>query len=152
MDSSSKDSSAVQGEVGSAGPSSAAQTNAVKELPTFSFDGEEYIGDILSKNVWRKAVQVDGELRWTDRSGTQVGELVPKNRTWKIRNYGSYMLLAPKEEIEEKTAESPAEFDAQAIMRDGNLYRLFTFFALMEWLILLLGLMTRSLKLCLNTQ
>lgn len=122
MDSSSKDSPALYGEPGSAGPSSAVHTDSVKELPTISFDEDEYIEDILSQNVWRKVVQVDGEWRWTDRSGAQVGELVSMDRTWKMRSYGSNMLLAPKEEIEEKTAEDPAEFDAQAMIKNDNLY------------------------------
>jgi hypothetical protein len=96
------------------------------EITSFKRD-DEYIRDILSKNIWRKAVQVDGELRWTDESGTQVGELVPTDRVWKMRSFGKYMLLAPKEEVEQNATDNLAEFDADVTKKNDNLYRLLPF-------------------------
>jgi hypothetical protein len=109
----------------SANPSSAVNSDPMKQAGTASFKrDDEYIRDILSKNIWRKAVQVDGELRWTDESGTQVGELVPTDGAWKMRSFGEYMLLAPEEEVEQNATDNLAEFDADAIKKNDNLYRL----------------------------
>lgn len=83
---------------------------------------DEYVHRIIDENVWRKAVHVDGELRWVNGSGG-IGDPVAFDRVWKMRSFGEYMLLAPKEEVEEPDIPRKIEnFDPKAIMADDTLY------------------------------
>lgn len=95
----------------------------VKEDPQ---DDAEYLRQLQAQNVWRKAVQVDGELRWCDDSGTRIGDLVPKDRPWKMHGYGTYMLLAPVDDKPDNESANRAveELDPQTVIRDANLYEL----------------------------
>lgn len=83
---------------------------------------DAYVHKVIAENVWRKAIHVDGEFRWVDNLGA-VGELVPTDRVWKMRSFGEYMLLSPKETTEEPDASTALEeFDPKAVMADDTLY------------------------------
>lgn len=82
---------------------------------------DAYVHKLLSENVWRKAIHVDGEFKWVDESGS-LGEPVSMDRTWKMRSFGQYVLLAPKDEAEgQNTLEDLENFDAEAVMADESL-------------------------------
>jgi hypothetical protein len=79
---------------------SSAGTDTADSVPSFSFVPMDHIREVESSSNWRKAIFVDGELRWTDNSGTEIGDLV-QGRGWKMRNFGNYMLLAPLDNEDE---------------------------------------------------
>lgn len=66
-------------------------------------------------------MHVDGQLRWTDESATELGDLVPMDRRWKYRSFGKYMMLAPMDDAKEESKDASANIDVQAIKDDPNL-------------------------------
>lgn len=56
---------------------------------------QQYLQDALAKNPWKKAVFVDGELRWLNNDGS-AGEMV-EPIPYHMRQYGDELLLCPKE-------------------------------------------------------
>jgi hypothetical protein len=65
-------------------------------VPNITFD-QEAVYEVIENSKWRKAFFIDGELRWATREGNGIGEQVSSDRTWKMRQIGDMIYLAPKE-------------------------------------------------------
>ncbi|KAH6696422.1 heterokaryon incompatibility protein-domain-containing protein [Leptodontidium sp. MPI-SDFR-AT-0119] len=64
-------------------------------VPHLSYD-EEGVYEVIDNSKWRKALFIDGELRWSTREGNGIGERVNHDQTWNMRQIGDVLYLAPK--------------------------------------------------------
>ncbi|KAF3035054.1 hypothetical protein E8E11_003636 [Didymella keratinophila] len=92
----------------------------VEVVPKLSWD-EQAVHEIIDGSKWRRAVMIDGELRWATQERNTIGRKVGDegDLTWKIRQLGDWFYLAPKE------AHEGAQEDVQA----ANNKRVDTFLA-----------------------
>jgi hypothetical protein len=65
-------------------------------VPNIIYD-QEGVYEVIENSKWRKALFIDGELRWATREGNDIGEKVSGDQTWKMRQIGDVLYLAPKE-------------------------------------------------------
>jgi hypothetical protein len=72
---------------------------------------QEAVSEAIGNSKWRKAFFIDGELRWATREGNGIGEAVSTGQTWKMRQIGDVLYLAPKEAHESKEDDVEAAND-----------------------------------------
>src|SRR5436853_6105454 len=70
-------------------------------VPNIAYD-QERVYEMIDNSKWRKAFFIDGELRWATREGNGIGEKVigekvSGDQTWKMRQIGDVLYLAPEE-------------------------------------------------------
>ena len=93
-----------------------ARKDGVRDLSA----GDEGIQNLFTNSQWRSAVWIDGQLEWTDTPGCSITD--SGTRTYRIIDYGNYVLMAPKEESAQNEANNPAETDLETIRSSDTLY------------------------------
>jgi hypothetical protein len=84
-------------------------SRGVETVPELFWD-QKAVSEIIDNSKWRKALLIDGELRWATQESNSIGGKVGNegDLTWKMRQIGDWFYLAPKE------AHEGAQEDVQA--------------------------------------